>query len=175
VFGAQSGAGAAKYALTQASHTVDRQLVELEEKRLYDEILHGSGSQNPYDVRNQVQTIMDTYAYVYRDGSGLSEGLKQLRALHQTAFRHVEDQAKEYNSNFINVLELESMFEVAEIVLAGGVARTESRGAHSRTDYPKRDDANWLKHTLAYHSSDGPRIEYAPVTITKYTPTERHY
>jgi succinate dehydrogenase / fumarate reductase flavoprotein subunit len=175
VFGAQSGAGAATHALGQTSHTVDRQVVEVEEKRLFEEILHGSGSQNPYDVRNQVQTIMDTYAYVYRDGSGLIEGLRQLRTLHKTAFRHVDDQAKEYNSNFINVLELESMFEVAEIVLAGGVARTESRGAHSRTDYPKRDDDNWLKHTLAYHASDGPRIEYAPVTITKYMPAERHY
>jgi succinate dehydrogenase / fumarate reductase flavoprotein subunit len=118
---------------------------------------------------------MDQYAYVYRDGPGLDQGLRQLRALHKTAFRHVDDQAREYNSNFINVLELESMFEVAEIVLAGGLARTESRGAHSRTDYPKRDDSNWLKHTLAYYAIDGPRLEYAPVTITKYQPAERHY
>ena len=175
VFGAQSGAGAATYALGQTSHAFDGHVVEAEEKRLFDEIFHGSGSENPYDVRNRVQAIMDTHAYVYRDGSGLTEGLKQLRALHKTAFRHVDDQAKEYNSNFINVLELEAMFEVAEIVLAGGLARTESRGAHSRTDYPKRDDDNWLKHTLAYDASDGPRIEYAPVTITKYTPAERHY
>jgi succinate dehydrogenase / fumarate reductase flavoprotein subunit len=87
----------------------------------------------------------------------------------------VDDQSKEYNTNFINVLELDAVFEIAEIVLAGGLARTESRGAHSRTDYPKRDDDKWLKHTLAYHSADGPRLEYAPVTITKYKPTERHY
>jgi len=101
--------------------------------------------------------------------------LKQLRELHNRSFRHVDDQAKEYNTNFINVLELEAMFEVAEIVLAGGLARTESRGAHSRIDYPKRDDANWLKHSLCYYTADGPRIDYAPVTITRYTPTERHY
>jgi len=175
VFGAQSGAGAASYASGQASHAPDQQVVEAEEKRLFDEILHGSGSENPYEARTQVQTIMDTYAYVYRDGPGLTEGLKQLRTLHNTAFRHVDDQAKEYNSNFTDVLELESMFEVAEIVLAGGLARTESRGAHSRTDYPKRDDNKWLKHTLAYRDAEGPRIEYAPVTITKYTPAERHY
>ena len=75
----------------------------------------------------------------------------------------------------MDVLELEAMFEVAEIVLVGGLARTESRGAHSRLDYPKRDDTNWLKHTLAHCTPDGPRLEYAPVTITKYPPTERHY
>jgi len=175
VFGAQSGAGAATYALGQSTHAVDMRTVEVEEKRLFDGILRGSGSENPYEVRNKLQTVMDTYAYVYRDGSGLTEGLKRLRDLHKTAFRHVDDQANEYNSNFINVLELEAMFEIAEIVLAGGLARTESRGAHSRTDYPKRDDVNWLKHTLAYHGGDGPRLEYAPVTITKYQPVERHY
>jgi succinate dehydrogenase / fumarate reductase flavoprotein subunit len=175
VFGAQSGAGAAKFAISQPTHPVDSQAVDAEEKRLFDEIFHGSGTENPYEVHDRVQGIMDQYAYVYRDGSGMQEGLKQLRALHKSSFRHVDDQAREYNSNFTNVLELESMFEVAEIVLAGGLARTESRGAHARTDYPKRDDGNWLKHTLALYTPEGPRLEYAPVTITKYQPTERHY
>ncbi len=175
VFGAQAGASAAQYAMTQPSHNIDEQPVLVEEKRLFDEIFHGSGSENPYEIHSEVQTIMDEYAYVYRTGNGLKEGLRQLRALHKRSFRHVEDQAKEYNTNFINVLELEAMFEVAEIVLAGALARLESRGAHSRTDYPKRDDNNWLKHTLAYHSPEGPQLDYAPVTITRYTPTERHY
>ena len=175
VFGARSGAGAANYALGQPQPPIDNEAVKREEKRLFDEILHGSGTENPYEVRNQLQAIMDKHAYVYRDGPGLERGLTELRTLHKAAFRHVEDQANEYNSNFINVLELESMFEVAEIVLTGGLARKESRGAHARTDYPKRDDANWLKHTLAYFTGDQPRIEYAPVTITRYQPAERHY
>jgi succinate dehydrogenase / fumarate reductase flavoprotein subunit len=175
VFGAQAGANAAQYALEQPSRDLNQQPVAAEEKRLFDGIFHGSGSENPYEVHNEVQAIMDKYAYVYRTGEGLGEGLKQLRELHNRSFRHVDDQTKEYNTNFINVLELEAMFEVAEIVLAGGLARTESRGAHSRIDYPKRDDANWLKHSLCYCTPDGPRIDYAPVTITRYTPTERHY
>ena len=175
VFGAQSGARAATYALQRPAGDVDQEAVEVEEKRLFDGVFHGVGSENPYEVRTQVQTIMDEHAYVYRDGPSLTEGLKQLRSLRKTTYLHVDDQAKEYNSNFINVLELDSMLEVAEIVLAGAVARTESRGAHSRTDFPKRDDANWLKHTLAYWTPEGPRIDYAPVTITKYQPAERHY
>ena len=175
VFGAQAGAGAGAHALSQAPHNLDQQAVTQEEKRLFDEIFHGQGTENPYDVHAQVQTIMDDYAYVYRTGQGLETGLKALRELHKKTYRHVDDQAKEYNTNFVNVLELEAMFDIAEVVLAGGLARTESRGAHSRTDYPKRDDQNWLKHTLAYYTSEGPKLEYAPVTITKYTPTERHY
>jgi succinate dehydrogenase / fumarate reductase flavoprotein subunit len=159
-----------------STHSLEQQAVTREEHRLFDEILHGSGTENPYEIHDQVQTIMDKYAYVYRTGEGLGAGLRDLRALHKRAYRHVDDQAKEYNTNFTNVLELEAMFEIAEIVLAGGLARTESRGAHARLDYPKRDDPNWLKHTLAYYELDGPpRLEYAPVTITKYTPTERHY
>lgn len=175
VFGAQAGAGAAQFAMDQPSHNLDQEAIVSEEKRLFDGILHGSGSENPYEIHNEVQSIMDQYAYVYRTGERLEEGLRQLRALHKKSFRHVDDQAKEYNTNFINVLELEAMFEVAEIVLVGGLARTESRGAHSRIDFPKRDDNDWLKHTLAYYSKEGPRLDYAPVTITKYTPTERHY
>lgn len=175
VFGARAGAGAAAHALTSAGSHLGGQALAEEEKRLFDEILHGSGNENPYEVHNEIQTLMDKSAYVYRSGEGLEAGLKALRNLRKKAYRHVDDQAKEYNTNLVNVLELEAMFDLAEVVLAGALARKESRGAHSRIDFPKRDDQNWLKHTLAYCSSSGPRLEYAPVTITKYTPTERHY
>ncbi|HUK49950.1 MAG TPA: FAD-binding protein, partial [Terriglobales bacterium] len=175
VFGCVAGEGAAQYAMTQTAGDFDSDQVNDAEKRVFDEILHGSGTENPYDVHNQIQTLMDHYAYVYRDGASLERGLSELRGLHKRTYRHVEDQAKQYNINLTNVLELEAMFDIAEVVLVGAIARTESRGAHTRTDYPKRDDENWLKHTLAYHTADGPRLEYAPVTITKYQPTERHY
>jgi succinate dehydrogenase / fumarate reductase flavoprotein subunit len=175
VFGGQAGASAAQYAADHSSHGLDQESIHSEEKRLFDEILHGSGDVNPYEVHTAVQTLMEQHAHVYRTGQGLEEGVRELRALHKKSYRHVEDKAKEYNTNFINVLELEAMFDMAEVILVGGLARTESRGAHSRTDFSKRDDNNWLKHTLAYHSPDGPRLDYAPVTITRYTPAERHY
>ncbi len=175
VFGAQAGAGAAANALGKAANNVEQAELAKEEKRLFDEVFHGNGTENPYEVHNQIQILMDEHAYVYRSGQGLEKGLEALRALHKTSYRHIDDQAKEYNTNFVNVLELESMFDIAEVVLAGGLARTESRGAHARVDFPKRDDTNWLKHTLAYWTPEGPRLEYAPVTITKYTPQERHY
>jgi len=175
VFGAEAGAGAAKYAMTQPMHNMSMKLVELEEKRLFDEILHGAGTENPYEINHQIQTIMDQHAYVFRTGQGLQEGLRQLRELRRRSYRHVDDSANEYNTNLTNVLELEAMFDIAEIVLASGLARTESRGAHFRLDHPKRDDASWLKHTLGYYSPEGPTFDYAPVTIRGYQPAERKY
>jgi succinate dehydrogenase / fumarate reductase flavoprotein subunit len=175
VFGAQAGKGAVEYAISKSLDRFPNNLVDKEEKRLFDEILHGNGDENPYEVRNQVQTIMDEYAYVYRSGDGLETGLRELRELRTKSYRHVDDQAREYNTNFVNVLEIESTFDVAEIVLLGGLARTESRGAHARLDYPKRNDQDWLKHTLAHFSPTGPRLDYSEVTMTRYSPTERHY
>ncbi len=175
VFGAEAGSGAATYSQSHSVQPIVHQEIADEEKRIYDELLHGRGTENPYEIHTEVQTIMDKYAFVYRNGEGLEKGLVELRELRKKAYRHVDDQAKEYNTNLVNVLELETMFDIAEIVLVGALARTESRGAHSRTDYPKRNDQDWLKHTLAYYAAEGPRLEYAPVTITKYQPVERHY
>jgi succinate dehydrogenase/fumarate reductase flavoprotein subunit len=67
------------------------------------------------------------------------------------------------------------MLDLAEVTIISALARTESRGAHSRLDYPNRDDEKWLVHTLAYYTADGPRLEYAPVTITKWQPAARKY
>lgn len=175
VFGTEAGAGAAKYALSTSTQDASKEAIQREEKRLFDQILHGEGTENPYDIHNEVQTIMDKYAYVYRTGELLQTGLRELRKLREKSWMHVDDTSKEYNTNFINILELEAMFDMAEVILVGASARTESRGAHSRIDYPTRNDNDWLKHTLAYYTHEGPRIDYAPVTITKYQPVERHY
>jgi succinate dehydrogenase / fumarate reductase flavoprotein subunit len=74
-----------------------------------------------------------------------------------------------------NLLQLDFMLELAEVTVACALPRAESRGAHFRVDFPKRDDQNWLKHTLAYYTKEGPRLEYAPVTITKWQPAARTY
>ena len=118
---------------------------------------------------------MDDKAYVFRDEKGLSEGLKRLKNLKGMAWKHVDDQAKEYNTNFCNVMEIDSMLRIAEIVLTGALNRRESRGAHARTDYPGRDDVNFLKHSLAYYSDSEPCMKWHPVTFTRYAPVERKY
>jgi succinate dehydrogenase / fumarate reductase flavoprotein subunit len=150
-------------------------LVTSEEKRIYDGIFRGNGDVNPYEIRQQLTDTMNEKAYVYKNETNLVEGLKKIRELKKQTWKHVDDKAKEYNTNFSNVMELDSMFRVAEIVLLGAINRKESRGAHSRTDYPKRDDANFLHHTLAYYDPNEPIMKTHPVTITKYQPVERKY
>ncbi|HUU48666.1 MAG TPA: succinate dehydrogenase/fumarate reductase flavoprotein subunit [Nitrosopumilaceae archaeon] len=150
-------------------------LVTLEEKRIYDGIFRGNGDANPYEIKQELTDIMNEKAYVYKNEKDLVEGLKKIRHLKEQTWKHVEDSAKEYNTNFINVMELDSMFRIAEIVLIGAINRKESRGAHSRTDYPKRDDANFLHHTLAYYDPIEPIMKTHPVTITNYQPVERKY
>jgi succinate dehydrogenase / fumarate reductase flavoprotein subunit len=148
----------------------------MEEKRIYDGIFRGRGDTNPYEIRKNLTDTMDERSYVYRNENDLIEGLKRIRSLKSLSWKHVDDQAKEYNTNFINVMEIDSMMRVAEIVLMGAINRRESRGAHARIDYPNRDDNNFLKHTLAYYNSDGePRMGWHPVAFTRYAPVERKY
>src|SRR3989338_2664096 len=150
-------------------------LVAAEEKRIYNGIFRGNGDVNPYEIRQELTDTMNDKAYVFRNEKNMVEGLKKIRQLKEQTWKHVDDKAKEYNTNFSNVMELDSMFRVAEIVLIGAINRKESRGAHARTDYPKRDDANFLHHTLAYYDPKEPIMKTHPVTITKYQPVERKY
>lgn len=178
VWGAITGELAANYALNKknVSININDQQVLQEEKRIYDGIFRGSGDVNPYEIRKTLTDTMDEKAYVYRNENDLIDGLKKIRSLKSLSWKHVDDQAKEYNTNFTNVMELDSMLRVAEVVLLGAINRRESRGAHSRIDYPNRDDNNFLKHTLAYYAGDNePRMEWHPVIFTRYAPVERKY
>ena len=150
-------------------------LVDAEEKRIYDGIFRGRGDINPYEIRQELTNTMTEKSYVFRNESDLVAGLKKLRELRDKAWKHVDDKAKEYNTNFTNVMEIDSMFRVAEVVLIGAINRRESRGSHARTDYPTRNDVNFLHHTLAYYDSKEPIMKKHPVTITKYKPVERKY
>ena len=177
VWGRLTGELAAQYALKSkgSSSSISEQDVMQEEKRIYDGIFRGRGEVNPYEIRKELTDTMDAKAYVFRKEQDLAEGLKKVKELKTLAWKHIDDRAKEYNTNFINVMELDSMLRTAEVVFIGALNRRESRGAHARIDYPKRDDLNFLKHTLAYFASDGPKMAWHPVTFTRYAPVERKY
>jgi len=176
VWGRITGELAAKYAQDHRAGSTQEHQVLQEEKRIYDGLFRGRGTVNPYEIRKQLTDVMDDKAYVFRNEEGLSEALKKVRELKAEMWKHVDDKAKEYNTNFINVMEIDSMLRTAEVVLVSALNRRESRGAHSRTDYAFRDDANFLKHTLAYFTGDGgPKMGWHPVTFTRYAPVERKY
>jgi len=175
VWGRHTGEFAAKYALEHSAYELPTDMIKQEEKRIYDGIFRGAGQENPYQIKQELTDMMDAKSYVYRNEQDLAEAIQKVKELQARTWKHVDDKAKEYNTNFTNVMELDSMLRTCEVVLVGAYNRLESRGAHARTDYPKRDDTNFLKHTLAYYKDDGPKLAYHPVTMTKYKPEERHY
>ncbi|EQD35814.1 protein containing Fumarate reductase/succinate dehydrogenase flavoprotein, partial [mine drainage metagenome] len=127
-------------------------------------------------LRTEMQATMDRYVGIYRNEADLLEGLRRIRAL-RARYENVRivDQARIYNLNMTDALETGHMLELAEVIVVGAFTRTESRGAHSRVDYPKRDDAQWMKHTIATRTPQGPSLSYAPVSYTRWEPKERVY
>jgi len=177
VWGRITGEKAAQYAMRQKSlPTVPPQRVQEEEKRLFEQIGHGNGSEDVYAIRTELQHTMDHNMAVYRNGPDMEEALEKVREL-KKRLEHVKvkDDSRIYNTNLLAIVEAINLIELAETIVAGSLARTESRGAHSRRDFPNRDDINWGKHTLAYYTPEGPRLDYIPVNITMWQPVERKY
>jgi succinate dehydrogenase / fumarate reductase flavoprotein subunit len=176
VFGAVAGEEAAKYATSNGFREVPREKVLAEERRIFDGILGAEGDERVPVIRDEMRRIMSEKVWIYRKGDELESALKELKKLKER-FQNVrvEDKSMTFNTGLVAALQLDFTLDLAETTIAGALARTESRGAHSRPDYPKRDDENWLRHTLAYHTREGPKLEYIPVTITKWPPTKRAY
>ena len=159
------------------AQTSDAPAVSAEEDRVFSELFkREESSADVYSVKARLREVMDRSVYVFRDESGLSEAVRQIRAL-KSEFRGVKvtDGGRVFNYNLQDVLEVGIMLELAEVVAQGALNRRESRGGLSRTDFPDRDDKNWLKHTLAVKTPDGPEFSYSPVTITMWKPVERKY
>jgi fumarate reductase flavoprotein subunit len=179
VFGNRAGRSAATYAST-ASAPASAKIEALaadEQKRLDRQFLKKDGGKEKLaTIRQEMQKTMEEGAGIYRDEQSMQKTCNTLRALRER-FKNIiiEDRNSTFNTEVMNALELDYMLDVAETVANSALKRKESRGSHTRTDFPKRDDANFLKHTLAYRTPDGPRIEYLPVTITRWQPEERKY
>jgi succinate dehydrogenase / fumarate reductase flavoprotein subunit len=127
-------------------------------------------------LRTRLQKEMMDKCSVNRTGPALAEMKTIVEGLRRDYEKvGVVDHGERFNSDLLEALELEFLLDNAEVTVAGALARTESRGAHFREDFPKRDDAQWLKHTLAYRRDNGVELRYKPVTITKLQPQERKY
>jgi fumarate reductase flavoprotein subunit len=179
VFGARAGTAAAAFASRQRkpSPSVLAQAQD-EEWRLGERFLRKTGgTEKVAGLRTEMQKTMEESAGIYRTASVLEEAARKLREL-QERFHDVslEDRTYTFNTELIAVLELSYMLDVAEAIVHSALQRRESRGSHQRTDYPKRDDTQFLAHSLATRGENGsPRIEYLPVTITRWPPAQRVY
>ncbi|TAK03188.1 fumarate reductase (quinol) flavoprotein subunit [bacterium] len=179
VFGARAGRAAAQYAMSQplpASNPLTA-LAKDEQQRLDRQFLRKTGGKEQIaTIRQEMQKAMEEGAGIYRNEEEMKKSCHTLRQLRERFSNiTIEDRGDVFNTQLIAALELDFMLDVAEAVAHSALNRKESRGSHTRTDFPKRDDGNFLKHTLAYRAPQGPRIEYLPVTITRWAPEERKY
>jgi succinate dehydrogenase / fumarate reductase flavoprotein subunit len=145
-------------------------------REMVDRLLNGQGSERAADLRENLQNEMMEKASVFRDAGTLTamrEKIKEIRDRYSNV--KIEDRGTQYNTQLLEIFELGVLIDLADVLVEGALARKESRGAHFREDFPKRDDPNFLKHTLAYLGPKGIELAYKPVTITKFEPKERKY
>jgi fumarate reductase flavoprotein subunit len=179
VFGARAGNAAAEFASSAngPSSAVLAQAID-EQRRIEEQFLRNSGGQERLStLREEMQQTMETSAGIYRTDSSLASGARTLRQLQErSAGLALDDRSLTFNTDLLAALEFAFMLDVAESMVHCALRRTESRGAHQRTDFPKRNDEKFLAHSLVFRASDGcPRVEYLPVKITRWPPGERVY
>jgi len=179
VFGAAAGKAAAEYAMKLGSPSFGNPVqgeAMMEEKRIFEGLLKHEQGERVSTIRTEMQNGMEKFCGIYRDEEGLKEACRIVGGLKSRLKNGiVEDKDHVYNTELVAALELDFMLDVAETIPYSAVLRHESRGAHYRTDYTKRDDDNFLKHSMAYWTNGPPRIDYSPVTITKWKPEARVY
>ncbi|MCI0769346.1 MAG: FAD-binding protein [Chloroflexi bacterium] len=178
VFGRRAGAAAAEYAQKSGAHPAapESDLIEAQRQKFQMLMDRPDPGFTTAKLRLEMGVSMDKNVSVYRDEAGMQETLKTLQKLRAQFDKIcVHDKGKVYNWNLYSTLEMENMLDVAEAIVVSALARKESRGAHARLDYTERDDDEWLKHTLVYHSPEGPLTDFSPVTITQWPPERRVY
>jgi succinate dehydrogenase / fumarate reductase flavoprotein subunit len=175
VFGKHAGLKAAEYA-KQADYQNLPGKAEDGARSQFDTLRNGTGKENAFDISTEMKKVMFEDVGIYRNGAIMESALDKVLEL-KDRFKHVHvtDTGKIFNTELLNAWELGNMLDVAELVTVCAMNRTESRGGHSREDYPQRDDEHWLKHTLAWKEDGKVQIGYKPVVITKYQPKARVY
>ena len=177
VFGRRAGTSAVEYAQSTPQHAPVPEDPTADVERMLERIRSNTTGEPAVKIRAELQQSMNDNAQVFRTGELLAEQQQILTGL-QSRFDgiRIDDKGRSFNTDLIEAVELGHLLDLAEALVDGAMTREESRGAHYREDFPKRDDANWLKHTLVYRNPDGSRrFEYRPVTMGRYEPMERKY
>ena len=176
VYGRRTGAAIAQYLQGRKWSDFEAQTYLDTAKNRVQRLLDQEGTIRLNQLRLAFQDCMSEHCGVFRSEETMQEGLTKLHQLRQQYHQiRLDDKDTCFNTELIEALELGNLMLVSEIILASALSRQESRGAHSREDYPQRDDANFLKHTLAYYSPSGIDTESMPVVINRFEPKERKY
>ncbi|GCA75958.1 fumarate reductase flavoprotein subunit [Microcystis aeruginosa NIES-2520] len=176
VYGRRTGKSIAKYVEKRAFPVFNPDIYLQDAKEEITALLTKKGTIRIGQLRQQFQDCMTQHCGVFRTEATMREGIKQIGELkRQYEQIYLDDKGDCWNTELIEAWELQSLMVVGEIILTSALNRQESRGAHSREDFPQRDDQNFLQHTLAYYSPSGIDIDYMPVVIQDFTPVERKY
>lgn len=176
VYGRRTGAAIAQYVQNRKLPLVNEQRYLKEAKKQIQNLLNQSGEYRIGQIRQAFQDCMTQYCGVFRTEELMSTGLEKIQELKQQCAQiYLDDKGSDWNTEIIEAIELRSLMVVGEMIMTSARNRQESRGAHCREDYPQRDDTNFLQHTMAYYSSAGIDIQYAPVNISMFKPQERKY
>ncbi len=176
VFGKLSGEDAVNYVSEVGFAPFDESEVKREEERI-DSLFSADGKEKLSDLRGELSDVMSYGAGIFREEKKMKEALERVREIKERA-KHLKvyDGERTFNTNLQQTLEFLNLVDIAEAIVLPAIERKESRGAHYRTDYPKRDDENFLKHSIIERGEDGElRLSWKPVVITKYQPEERKY
>lgn len=176
VFGKPAGAAAVEYARNRSSDNFNLKAEEERAKREIEALLKKESKENINSIRMELAQTMWDKVGIFREEKPMLEAIEKVKELKERyKLLAPGDSGKIFNTALVNYIELGHLLDLAEAIAVTAVLRKESRGAHARRDYPNRDDENFLKHSLAYYTPEGPKVEYSEVKITKYQPQERTY
>jgi succinate dehydrogenase / fumarate reductase flavoprotein subunit len=175
VFGRRAGRDMARY-IEATEFTPMPQEPDAGARETLDHLLKSTGGESAATIRSELQKTMMGHVGVFRTAAGMREALDKIKELQDRYGRvEIKDKGNRFNQELLEAWEVGCLLDLAEVTTVSALARQESRGAHSREDFPKRDDENWLQHTLVYKHNDKIDLKYNPVVITRYEPKARTY
>jgi succinate dehydrogenase/fumarate reductase flavoprotein subunit len=176
VFGRRAGAAAGEYADSVSPANISEALVSRDQERIKSIFERPYGGETVAQIRLEMGRTMNQHVGMFRTEEGLQTALSKLTELKERYKRvGVQEKGRVFNTSLLFHLELGNMLHLAEAMTVAALNRTESRGSHTRRDFPERDDENWLRHILVQYTPEGPRLDYTPVTITRWQPEKRAY
>jgi succinate dehydrogenase / fumarate reductase, flavoprotein subunit len=177
IFGRRAGEHAAERAASMGLPKIDTiGPLRADAERIDAIIARPHDGRRVSEIKHELGEMMNKHAAVFRDEAGLQSALETIARLREQAdSAWIDDRGTVFNQDVLGALELGFILDCAETTVVAALERKESRGAQFRTDYPERNDAEWLKHIEVSLGTDGPLVSYSPVTITQWQPEERKY